>query len=678
MGDLDNRPEEERAQNFRTRALAALAVRELAGWETPEAAATVIDGWDDNGIDAVAVDQEVPHVWLVQAKWSDNGNASFSQNAALKLRDGLNLLLNAEYDKFNERFQLQSDRIDSAITNPRVRFTLVIALLGDHRLSPTVRRPLEECQEHLNAVSPLLDIRIMGLSDFHRIVRSGIRQPKIDIAATLESCGYMTEPHLAYYGNIPVADVAAWYEEYGNRLFERNIRNSLGLTEVNGSLVQTLCTRPENFWYFNNGLTVLCDSIGRNARSAMTPGGPGHFELAGASVVNGAQTVVGIYEAIKRKPQVARKGRVWIRLISLGHCSDDFSAEITQATNTQNQVTRRDLAVSLDREQTRLQDDFLLSLNKRYAFKRGAEEPAAEDGCSVLEAARALACAHPNPEMAVRAKRDTDLLWESGPKGTYRELFNNKTTAHGVWRSVQLSRAVSAAIKNAVKDLRGRAAMVSSHGDFIIIHLVCRQLGYHRLDAPGLAWESEIADKVPGLTSSSLEWLIHQVDAEFGSSHVISLFKSPERSKVLVEGALAGLRAGGSPPELAQHYKPASRDRSGRKANAVPTLIDSRRVPDGTPLEFRAVSGPERRILGPWIKQDPRRGRATWVNNRSTPLLWEVDGNRYSPSGLAMHMRRLATGETPSAVQGTTRWFIPEEGSLVEVANRTREEEEAG
>lgn len=49
---------------------------------------------------------------------------------------------------------------------------------------------------------------------------------------------------------------------YGNRLFDHNIHNPLSLTPINNELVETLTEEPSNFWYFNNGITILCDSAG--------------------------------------------------------------------------------------------------------------------------------------------------------------------------------------------------------------------------------------------------------------------------------------------------------------------------------------------------------------------------------------------------------------------------------
>jgi hypothetical protein len=51
----------------------------------------------------------------------------------------------------------------------------------------------------------------------------------------------------AYQGTVPVSVVNDWFAEHGDRLFEKNIRKSLGHTKVNQGVVETLCTALENF-----------------------------------------------------------------------------------------------------------------------------------------------------------------------------------------------------------------------------------------------------------------------------------------------------------------------------------------------------------------------------------------------------------------------------------------------
>ncbi|WP_449061947.1 AIPR family protein [Planomonospora algeriensis] len=671
-----NAQESQRGVQFLTRALAAFTVRHLTGCSSVDAAAAVIDGRDDHGIDAIAVDEAEPHLWLIQTKWSQQGVAGFDLGAALKLVQGLDLLLNAKYSRFNSRFQAISDKVDRVLRDTGVKITLVPALLGDASVSNEVRQPMADVAQKLNSFGDeMLDIKVLGLRDFHRLIRADSAPPHVELSVTLDGCGWLTNPYTAYYGVMPVEKVARWHETYGDRLFDQNIRKSLGLTKVNRELIDTLCERPDDFWYFNNGITVLCERIRATPRGGTSPNGSRDIVLEGASVVNGAQTVAAIAEALRRKPDVAGEAQIWVRVISLENCPEGFSGEVTGATNTQNRVEKRDLA-ALDPVQIELRDEFAWALGKAYVIKRGEDEPNRETGCTNLEAAEALACAHSNARLAVQARLGGESLWETGPGSAYVLLFGKKPSAHRVWRSVLLRREVERYLAESADEREGRGAAIASQCGHLLAHAVFQHLNHGQIDHPGATWEEAVLSRVPLVSERALRWMIHALDDEFGqNSYVISVFKNPEKSQILVKRVLLGLSSG-EIPELAPEYVPAPAVRGSKKGKAVSILVEAGVLEEGTPLEFRPITGEERHLMTPWLAQDPRRGRVTWVNSKSKPLLWEADGQQYSPTGLVQHMREQALGKENS-VQGTRYWFLSGQGSLVELAEFARDGEKS-
>jgi hypothetical protein len=76
----------------------------------------------------------------------------------------------------------------------------------------------------------------------------------------------------------------------------------LGSTEVNQSLIETLRSNPENFWYFNNGITALASHIAKKPIGGDTCD-MGVFEYSIVSIVNGAQTVGAIATANRAHPE---------------------------------------------------------------------------------------------------------------------------------------------------------------------------------------------------------------------------------------------------------------------------------------------------------------------------------------------------------------------------------------
>jgi AIPR protein len=668
LSDYQSRQPSEREQAFLSRSLAALIVRNRTGIDSMAAAATVIDGYGDNGIDAVAVNAGIPQLWLVQAKWSDQGRASLSVAEALKLVEGLTFIDQQRFDRFNSKLQQYAEQIKAVLRNPQMKITLVLALMGTHRLSPDVARRLEDAQADFNGYGPILDYEVCSIKEIWQIVRGDVAEPSIGLTVKMEQWIRLPEPFEAYYGTVAVGDIAQWHMDHGDRLFTQNIRKSLGLTQGNQSLVSTLTQNAENFWYFNNGITVLCDAI-RPQFWSRSSRGPVALHLEAASVVNGAQTVAAIHQATQRDPEASSTGYVGVRVISVAGSPKGFAGEITKATNTQNRVERRDF-VALDAVQSAIRDDLALSLQKAYVVKRGEMDPPPEAGCSVVHAATALACAYISPDLVARARRDPDLLWELGEEGAYTLLFGRKgPSAYRIWRSVLLRRAVGTALHDSQDKREGRAAAIAEHGELLITHLIFQYGGVVGIDDPDYEWE-EFLKNIPELTAVVLGWVIHHVDNAFGPSSFISnTFGNPGRCRILAERVLSDLRVGNAVPELPTEYRPVVPIRRLRAPKAVATLVDAARIPDGTMLTFHVASVRERVALATWLAEDARRSEATWVNERSRPLLWAADGKRYSPSGLVQHMWKLARWDAaPPSVQGPARWSVPGEGSLVQLA----------
>ncbi|WP_199431191.1 AIPR family protein [Qaidamihabitans albus] len=673
MTDAARKSPEDREHIFLSRALTAMTLQDLTGCDADEAAAGVIDADADNGIDGIAVDLGQRKLWLVQAKWSDKGRAGLGQNPVGSISRGVKLIQDSEFNEFNDRFQKHASAVEEVMSTPGVKIVMVFALLGKPPLADAVNRDLGRILNELNDLEPIAEHRHYWFSDFYQIVRDGSSSARADLTVSLQDYGHIDEPYRAYYGVVPVADVANWYADSGDRLFDQNIRRSLGLTEVNNQLRSTLQETPSHFWYFNNGITVLCESLQKLPQGSTRK--IGTFIATGANVVNGAQTVKSIYETASSNGDSLDEGYVWVRLISLENCPPGFADDVTTATNTQNQVVARDF-VALDGRQRELRTDFALSLNKTYVIQRGEDAPSEESGCTVEEATRALACAQDDPSFAARARASGPVLWERGPKGTYESIFARKPGALRVWRCIQMFRAVQAGLQMEKDEREGRAAKVAECADALAAHIVLHRVGLENVDDPTRNWDAEL-EQASSLTSIVLDWLTYYVDELYGTtSFVPATFRDESRCTELARSVSAALDSGGPIPELPAAYRPSPAQARGRRAvRAVIVLVNAGHIADGTVLNFQPQGIPEKQALEAWLAGDPQRGRATWVNNRAKPLLWAADGKRYSPSGLVNEMLRQA-GHKGKPVQGTSRWFIADQGSLVDIANRLREDEE--
>lgn len=669
-GDLEGQSEEYREPRLLSRALTAQAVRIATGFSPQEAAAAVIDGANDQGIDAIAiVDGPAPQIYVVQAKWSKNGTASSDRSAVKELIDGLRLIDDEDFAAFNPRGQQLAELAKTTMNEGPVPITQVIALMRADDVTDGFRDALVRGENDFNRHGEILDHRVLLASDLWESVRHDMMPPPVTLTASLFPWFAISNPYESFQGVVEAAEVAEW-AEHGSNLFNLNIRNPLGRTPINSELVETLKNEPANFLYFNNGVTILCESIERTSQSIRTPQErPITLTLHKASVVNGAQTVRSVAEAVAASDDAACS-RVSVRIIVTG-AATDFANKTTQATNRQNRVEARDF-VALDRVQAAIVEEMRAELGLEYSVRRSELEPHSSMGCSVVEAAYALACAHPDPQYAARVAITSDGLWERGSQGIYDTLFRPQPGVYLLWNAVQILRCVRQCLHNLRHRYEGRGAALTEHGIYLLTHLVFRRLDTDAINEPDpqLEWAKEAVGQTPDLVKELVPALITAIDEMYSSrSQIRAVCSDSSRCREVVDCVLTAGESDGL--IVTDKYRRTTRQRKRRRPNAVSVIIDQDLLAEGEPLTLTTPTSTEAEALQGWLDEHPQRQLATWVPQRSKPILWAADGLRYSPSGLVLHIWNLAEwGERPLAVQGTARWATGSGETLTDLAWR--------
>jgi hypothetical protein len=330
--DLEGKPDDYRDPRLLSRALAAQAVRIVTGFSPQEAAATVIDGVRDQGTDAIAVvDGSDPHVYLVQAKWSKNGKASSDRSAVMELLAGLRLIDEEDFAAFNPRGRQLAELAKTVMGKGPVPVTQVVVLMRADEVAEGFRQALIQGEKEFNRYGEVLGHRIILAAEIWSSIRQDLMPPPLTLTAELFPWFAISNPYESYQGVVDASQVAEW-AEHGSNLFNLNIRNPLGRTPINSELITTLMDEPAHFWYFNNGVTILCESVERTQQSIRVPHArPITLTLRNASVVNGAQTVRSVAEAVAASEDAAC-AQVGVRIIVTGAAAD-FAKKTTQATN---------------------------------------------------------------------------------------------------------------------------------------------------------------------------------------------------------------------------------------------------------------------------------------------------------------------------------------------------------
>ncbi len=527
----------DRENKILSRCLAALAVQISSSASPKDAAESVIDGSDDNGIDAIYFNPIEKEVVIVQAKWINSGSGEPEARDVGVFIDGIKDLIENNLEPFRENIHPKIEAIWEKISTPGVQLKIVLATTGASTLAKHSTKKLEKLESELNSVdSAIASHKVLGLSEAYSFL-SKDQSAAIEFTATIENWHSIDAPNNAYYGTIDGLQLKKIWASTNGRIISANIRGALGDTDVNSKIRKTAIDEPHLFWYYNNGVTFIASRIDRAAANTTTKT-YGTFTLTNPSVVNGAQTISTLSKIDDNS--ALEKLRVAVRLISLEGAHSEFGSAITRSNNFQNRIEGRDF-VAQDPEQHRLQREMHME-GVEYKFIRDAEESSNTDkSCSLIEATIALACASGDSTLAVAAKTGTGRFFVDLNKAPYKTIFNPQTGGSYTFNSITTLRAIDNWIKGQIRQLPKKSGLTYGslvHGNRIIAAAAIRKLGKDYLKKTIHEFnkdfnEQELHEKL----EESLQKITTKINEKFQGKFLAVLFKSPGNSKILFDAA---------------------------------------------------------------------------------------------------------------------------------------------
>ena len=532
MSDWVKHPPESARLCFLSRALSALCVRALTGVDIETAAAAITDEYVDGGIDAIHFDPQTDTLFLVQSKWSTNGSQSLGEVGANKFVAGVRDLLAAKLDRFGAKIKAKEAEILSILYSDRpIRLRLITAHTAPQSPPAHATKNISDLVDEINDSVPVAAYADYNQSGVYELITANTKPLDINLQVVLNDWGQIDKPYLAYYGRVSVASVLEWWNKYRNSLFTQNLRLFHTNSGVNDALQKTLLQEPENFWYFNNGITVICDRVVKNLAGA-----PLHrlgiFNCEGVSVVNGAQTVGTIGSALDLstldEASVA-DSFVQLRIISLEKCPPEFGRRITRAANLQNAVGAREFA-AMDPLQHHLATEFALD-RRKYVYRSGEQEPRGDEGCSIVEVTQALASER-SIALAVLVKREISTIWADTDASPYKDIFNSKLSSVRVWRAVRVMRTVDEELQVLRNSAAVRAYLIATHMNRIILHLVFQDPEVRRGLAPDMA-EDVMVQTVRQATRPIFDKVSTYLEANHSGDYLAGLCKNTGKCETL-------------------------------------------------------------------------------------------------------------------------------------------------
>lgn len=355
---------------LRSLAFVHLCVKTMLDLDADETFDCLTEGGGDFGVDALHLSEEIDGefvVTLFQGKYHRDleAKSNFEEK-------GINALINAIRHIFDPASQLGliNDRLKAKVEEVR-------SLIRDGYI-PRVR--VLVCNNGLMwnaAAQEAIDRTGFGnqvvWEHVNHDVLIGILQRIKPVDETLRLTGKAIIEDMNFsricIGRMPVSEIANLLKTHGERLLERNIRRYLGLkgNRVNESIQQTLTgDHPDYFYFFNNGLTLVCNDFSYNALQNSDY----QVKVENLQIVNGGQTCMTIFKTLEKMEsnRISKDASVLIRLYKLPRDNQDIVMQITYATNSQNPVDLKDLKAN-DQKQ-RLLEESIAALGYAYRRKR--------------------------------------------------------------------------------------------------------------------------------------------------------------------------------------------------------------------------------------------------------------------------------------------------------------------
>lgn len=410
------------------------------------AADSITDGSDDKKCDIVYIEEADGIAVVTQCYFSANKRQAAPANKASDLNTAVAWLLQRPLKDLPDRIVSAAKQLRAGIEAgkiEKIHIWYVHNLPENSNVETELQTVEETCKSALvsrfkgrSVAISALEVGAKTLQQWYNETLTPILVNETFEVPTGDGFEVSGDKWKSYVTSVPAQFLYRAYKKHKTRLFSANVRDYLGSrssdSNINNGIKKTAEQEPENFWVYNNGLTILTNSF-----DLMASGRKRILQISGMSIVNGAQTT-GAIGSLQRLPSPSL--RVPVRFVCTSDA--DLVHGVIQYNNSQNKVTASDFR-STDSIQKRLKEE---TRNLPHAEYLGGRRGGAADSIArrpnlmpSYTVGQALAALHGDPIVAYNQKTN---IWINDK--TYSRFFNEETTARHIVFAFSLLRAVEA------------------------------------------------------------------------------------------------------------------------------------------------------------------------------------------------------------------------------------------
>lgn len=324
-----------------------------------------ITEYSDYGIDCFVYFEESKDLYIIQNKYySDETKLTKDYVQNDFLTRPMNMLLMNSY----RRSQELQDIFNKYKEDSEFKIHLYLYVSNDLK-DDSIIRLFEQYRAPVDKIKCYVDAEIFYLSDIKNVYfedrKKEIKNFKCDFLTINDGTVLQINkenyglPNLieAKYIFTPVKviyDIVKLAKEKEYSLFAENIREYLGNKGINAQIAKTLEDEEEraNFFYYNNGITVICDKIDKEQSNNIRYNR--RFVTYNPQIVNGCQSVNSIYAVLNKYNENELENKfkdtfVMVKLLVLDAENSEQTQlyqDIVRYNNSQNAITEKAFAAN--------------------------------------------------------------------------------------------------------------------------------------------------------------------------------------------------------------------------------------------------------------------------------------------------------------------------------------------
>ena len=328
-----------------------------------------VDGTDDGGIDYIYCSDDV--MYLIQGKSTESLSYNDVCDVFNKIDRTVKKFEEKEADCFSHKLQSAFQNAYDSLSNEG---NIELVLFTNTIFNENVRKNIEKIaktEAMLNYKISFYDLD--DIKEKEAILSTNselISEDKIFLWEDENSKkNYLKYGDNGIIVNIKASSLKNLYKKHKDKgLFSYNLREFISQKAVDDGINKTIKEEKDNFWFYNNGITIGCEDFSNNGDN---------IKLYNFSIINGAQTTskIGQSALVKENNDFALVCKI-VKSNAEESLNNEFIGKISEASNSQKPIKPRDLKAN-SKEQRNMQTE--AAKNGKYQLaieiKRGVKAP---------------------------------------------------------------------------------------------------------------------------------------------------------------------------------------------------------------------------------------------------------------------------------------------------------------